>query len=356
MSLSDLKVGLTFNDVILVPQYSEIKSRKDPKINTKVGSLELNIPIISSPMNTVTEFQMMSAMTSLGGSSVLHRYLTINEQLAQIANAKLTQATNYFVAVGATGDFLERAKTIHDILGIKNFCVDIANGHSKFCLEAVESLVKENFVVMAGNVCTYVGAKMLADFGADSIRVGIGNGSMCITREVTGHGVPQLTALEECYRIKKEFPNVGIIADGGMKTSGDGLKALAAGADALMFGGLLAGTSETPGKFIEGGRQESGEIWPHGRYKVYAGMASEVGRELGGWFDRTKTAYVPEGESVILPHKGSVVDVIERFVGGLKVGLSYSGAENLSELREGAQWLRVTSAGYHEGTAHGGKK
>jgi IMP dehydrogenase len=347
-NLQYITTGLTFDDVVLVPQYSEIKSRKDPKINSKVGSIELEIPIIASPMNTVTEWEMMVALSNLGGSSVLHRYSSVEQQCSQLLKVKLTNAKNFFVAVGATGDYLDRAKMIYNTLGIRNFCVDIANGYSKFCVDAVSSLVKENFIVMAGNVCTYGGAVMLADAGADSIRVGIGNGSMCITRQVTGHGVPQLTALESCCRIKEKFRNVGIIADGGMRNSGDGVKALAIGADALMFGNLLAATDESPGSIVWTSK-DSG-------YKQYAGMASEEGRELGSWFDRTKTSFVPEGESTKITYKGPTKDIVERFVGGLKVGLSYSGASDLAQLRDVAQWMKVTSAGYHEGTAHGVKK
>lgn len=348
--LENLHTGLTFDDVILVPQYSEIQSRKDPSVKTKAGSVDLNIPIISSPMNTVTEKLMIRTMSDLGGSSVLHRYLSVDAQIQQIKEANLENIPDFFVAVGGTGDYLDRAKKIYDSTGIRNFCVDVANGHSKFCIEATKALVKENFIVMAGNVCTYKGALMLADAGADSIRVGIGPGSMCSTRQVTGHGIPQLTAIEECYRIKTRagHANVGIIADGGLKTSGDAVKALAVGADALMVGGILAGTSETPGEVFDFGTEHS--------YKIYAGMASEKGRELGGWFDRTKTSFVPEGASTKVPHKGPVRSVLDNFVGGIKVGMSYSGAVSLQNLREVAQFMRVTQNGFTEGTPHGVRK
>jgi IMP dehydrogenase len=346
------QIGLTFDDVVLVPQYSEIQSRKDPNVATKVGSINLDIPIFASPMNTVVESQMMIALSKAGGSSVLHRYMPLESQLSQISAALVgDKIKNFFVAIGATGDYLERAKRIYDTFGIRNFCVDVANGHSKFCIDAIRSLVKEKFIVMAGNVCEYSGAYRLADVGADSIRVGIGNGSMCITRQVTGHGIPQLTALEDCCRVKEIFPNLGIIADGGMKTSGDGVKALAIGADALMLGSLFAGTDESPGDVINLLNRGTSK-----KYKKYAGMASEEGRELGGWFDRTKTAFVPEGESTQIPYKGPVKDVIEKFVGGIRVGMSYSGAASLRDLKCNARWMRVTSAGYYEGTAHGVRK
>jgi len=340
MKLSEAKIAHTFDDVLLVPSYSTIRSRKDPDTTTNIGSISLKIPIISAPMNTVTEWQMMSSMHQLGGTSVLHRYISQEDQLQQCVKALKEGARNFFVAIGATGDFLERAYRLHDTLGISSFCVDVANGHSETCIRAVEKLSGRGFNIMAGNVCTYEAAYHLASFGAASIRVGIGPGSACTTRLVTGFGMPQLSAIEDCMRVKESFSNVSIVADGGIRTSGDIVKALAIGADATIIGGLLAGTDESPGDTQRD--TETGQL-----YKYYHGMASEEGRKE--WFEGENASYVPEGASFKVFHKGSALKIIEQLVGGVKVGMSYAGANNLKELRENAEWVRVTDNGRREG-------
>jgi len=196
---------------------------------------------------------------------------------------------------------------------------------------------------MAGNVCTYDGAMRLAKAGANLLRVGVGPGAVCKTRMVTGHGVPQLSALEECVSIQK-FYDVTIIADGGIRSSGDIVKALAIGADTVMLGSLLAGTSDTPGETHK--NPETGML-----YKYYHGMASTEGR--ASWYDRAKTSYVPEGESIKVPYKGDTNKIIDELMGGLRSGMSYSGAGNLKELWKNACWMRVTPSGWREGTPHG---
>jgi IMP dehydrogenase len=201
--------------------------------------------------------------------------------------------------------------------------------------------------IMSGNVCSYNGAFRLADSGVDSIRVGVGSGAMCITRQVTGHGVPQLSAIEECAAIKdlsgKCFPDVAIISDGGIRKSGDIVKSLAIGADAVMVGSLLAGTTETPGEYIE----EEGRL-----FKYYSGMASSEAREK--WFDKSKVGLPIEGVSKKVPYLGrSAKRIVNDLCQSVKVGLSYSGAKNIQELREKAMWRKVTNAGYIEGTPHG---
>ena len=196
---------------------------------------------------------------------------------------------------------------------------------------------------MAGNVCTYQGARDLAEAGADSIRIGVGPGSVCTTRLVTGHGVPQLTAIEDCARLKTTHPDVALIADGGIRTSGDIVKALAIGADCVMIGSLLAGTKESPGEYIE----ENGRL-----FKYYHGMASQEGR--GRFFARAKSGLPSEGVSTKVPYVGrSTTKVIEGLCGSVKVGLSYAGAASIKELQEKAQWCRITLAGHTEGTPHG---
>jgi IMP dehydrogenase len=278
-------------------------------------------------------------MSQLGAGSVVHRYMDAEKQFRICVDAIKAGARNFYVAVGATGDFLERAHRCWDSLGINMFCIDVANGHSDVCAEAVEAMHKKipKVNIMAGNVCTLDGALRLRDAGANVIRVGIGPGSMCTTRIVTGHGVPQLTALEECCEV-----DAYIIADGGIKSSGDIVKALAVGADAVMVGNLLAGTKQTPGEVI----QENDRL-----FKVYAGMASEEGRK--NWFGREQTSYVPEGVSTKVPYKGDVNVIMEKLVGGLKVGMAFSNAKNLKELRENAQFVRVTENGIRESKPHG---
>ncbi len=338
--------SFTFDDFTLVPQFSTIKSRKEPDVSFENKKYEQKVPIIASPMNTVTETEMAVAMLEIGAQAVIHRYLSIEDQTKMCVDIIQRHSNNFFAAIGATGDFKERAQELYRV-GVRRFCVDVANGHSQTCIEAVEYLKSKygDILVMAGDVCSWDGTMRLAAAGTDLVRVGIGSGSMCTTRVVTGHGVPQLSTLEECAAAKKTYPNLVIIADGGIKRSGDIVKALAIGADIVMVGSLLSGTVETPGNIIE----ENGK-----RYKYYAGMASELGRS--GWFETTKTNWVPEGVSTKVPYMGkSAKMVVEELIGGLRVGMSYSDARNIRELQEKAEWRRITSFGYIEGTPHGKK-
>jgi IMP dehydrogenase len=347
MKLAEAKTTYTFDDLMLVPQYSEIKSRKQPDVSTQIGKMKLDIPIISAPMNTVTEHAMLKKMSALGGVGVLHRYMSVEDQIQQIVK---TPRSNYFIAIGAVGDYLDRAYRLHDTLGAVNFCIDVANGHSKVCIDAVAALRKKipKANIMAGNVCSRRGAFMLADVGADIIRCGVGGGSMCKTRIVTGHGVPQLSALEECVSVREIFNEVSFVADGGIRNSGDIVKALAIGCDAVMIGGLLAGTDETPGEVY----YSAGFSKP---YKTYAGMASEEGRKFNGWFTEEDASFIPEGESTQIPCKGPAKNVIDNLVGGLKVGMSYAGALSIQQLQENAEWVKITNSGITEGKPHGVK-
>jgi IMP dehydrogenase len=337
--------ALTFDDVTMLPNYSKIKSRTEPSVSVKQSRLDLEIPIIAAPMNTVCEDKMAFALTAMGGQAVVHRYMSIDDQVSLARKNK--NFFNSFWAIGASGDYIERAQALSKE-GVWRFCIDVASGHSDHCLDATRKIKWEfpGSILMTGNVCTIDGFKDLANAGSDLIRVGVGSGAMCKTRIVTGHGVPQLTALHFAREAKRQLKsNVGIISDGGIRSSGDIVKALAL-ADYVMLGSLLAGTYEAPGAIIK----ENGE-----EYKLYAGMASEDGRSLNAWFDREKTAFVPEGESVRLKYKGHVLDVVNELIGGLKVGMSYSGALNLEELKEKARFMRVTQSGQIEGTPHGKK-
>jgi len=344
--LKDAQDTFTFDDFVLVPKFSTIRSRKEPDISFKNEKYSQAVPIISSPMNTISEENMVMAMNNVGANAVIHRYMDINTQIEKSKHLMEKGYSDFFVAIGASGDYWERAQKLYEI-GIKRFCVDVANGHSQICVDAVKKLKDHlsGILIMAGNVCSLDGTLILAEAGTDLMRVGIGCGAMCTTRLVTGHGVPQLSTLEECSKAKETYNNLIIIADGGIKRSGDIVKALAIGADLIMLGSLLSGTVETPGNVIE----ENGK-----RYKYYAGMASEFARS--GWFETSKTSWVPEGVSTKVSYMGkSAETVVDELMGGLKVGLSYSDAKNIQELRNNAQWRRITSFGYLEGTPHGKK-
>ncbi len=338
--LDNLKLAFTFDDVALIPQHSNVRSRKDPSVETTLAGFDYGIPVVSAPMNTVTGVSMVSEMARCEGLGILHRFMTIEEQCSAMRDiATNTMSVDRAAAVGCSGDYLERTKALFDA-GCFIFCVDVANGHNVLALEAVENIKKihSDIVVMAGNVCTFEGAWSLVQAGAEIIRVGIGPGAMCKTRVVTGHGVPQLSAIEDCAQIKFEYPNISIVADGGIRGSGDAIKALAVGADAVMIGSLLAATDESPGFVING-------------KKLYAGMASKEGREL--WYDRAQTSTTEEGESTLVDCKGPVKNVLANLVNGIKVGMSYAGAHDLASLRQKAQFVRVTPNGYREGTPHG---
>ena len=347
MKLSDAPLALTFDDVSLVPVHSTIKSRKEPDVSTSVAGMKLKIPIIASPMNTISEGAMAQVMNEIGAGCVVHRYMPAVRQVE--IYKRLTGWEGIWFAIGATGDYLERARMLYEAR-VKHFCIDVASGHSQTLLDAVESLRRAfpDISVMAGNVTSYDGAYNLASYGVNAIRIGIGSGSACKTRVVTGFGVPLLSTLEECWELKKIYPQISLIADGGCRSSGDMVKALCF-SDAVMTGRLLAGTDETPGEIKN---YESNAIYNQdrcGKFKKYAGMASKEGREFNGWFSEESSSYVPEGISTEVPYQGPVSKVIENLVGGIKVGMSYANARTLEELRKNAKFVRITNAGYAEG-------
>lgn len=474
------QVGLTFDDVLLVPKKSTILSRRDVSTETYLTKdIHLNIPIISANMDTVTEAPMAIAIAQQGGLGILHRFMSIERQAEQVRKVKRAESLvvlnplticpsatigearqlmkaedvgglvvvdeyNRVLGLVATRDVLlapddsaavstvmtprerlvtaeagaslESARqklyearveklplldeegrlagliTVQDIIKIQDhpyatkdqhgrlrvgaavgvrpedmeraaacveagadvLVVDIAHGHSQHTLEMVSRLKKAfpGVALVAGNVATAEGVRELADAGADVVKVGVGAGSICITRVVTGFGVPQLTAVAECAEEGHRL-NIPIIADGGMRTSGDVTKALAAGASAVMLGSMLAGTDEAPGA----------EIVRHGRrYKVVRGMAS-----LSANVERRKldkplkeeeyseelwSEVVPEGVEALVPYRGKVRDILHQIVGGLRSGMSYAGAHTLQELWQNAEFIRITPAGQKESGAH----
>jgi len=342
------KEVLSFDDVILEPLYSEIESRKqiDTSVKTKINNKELNfkIPIVSSPMSTVTEAHMSNAMISQGGLGIIHRYNTIDFQ------TKLLGYVNHrdyrAAAVGATGDYKERlAELVKNDLNI--VCIDIAHGDHILMEKAIEFIRSQypDLFVMAGNVASGYAYSRLASCGVHAVRTSVGSGSICTTRIQTGHGIPTFQAVLDCYASKQNIldTNPGsfapyIVADGGIKNSGDIVKSLAAGADFVMLGSMLSGTKETPGKvlFQEGKK-----------FKRYNGMASKAAQK--NW----KGSYNSiEGVTSIVPYKGTTSKVVNEIMSNVRSGMSYSGAYNFEELRENAIFRRQTSSSHVEGNPH----
>lgn len=351
----NIEVGLAYDDVLIVPLRSSIKSRKDVSLATKItNTLPLQIPIVAAPMDSVCESQMAIALGKMGGLGIIHRFQPAEEQAEEIR--KLKQVDENLLAGFAVGtnnsvedDLNERSKLCVDA-GANILVLDIAHGHSDNAISAIKEL-RDSFgseiYIVAGNIATAQGALDLAEAGADCLRIGVGPGGVCTTREVTGVGVPQLTAISE---IVKANPGIPLMADGGIRTSGDIAKALAAGADTVMIGSLLAGTDESPGEV----EHQIGK----GLIKRLRGMASKEaaekraerhGEELDDEYFEHRS---PEGVEGVVLYRGEVSKVIGQLLGGLKSSLSYVGAKNLAEFRENAKFVRVTSAALLEGKPH----
>ena len=340
-----LKKALTWDDVLMVPQYSEVETRSDVDIQSVFGKILLSTPVISSPMDTVTEGEMVVAMSKAGGLGIIHRYNTVSEQCDIVRDAKMNGALYIGAAVGATGDYLERTQALIDA-GIDLVCVDVAHGDhilTKRCLERLKPITTEKSIhLMAGNIATGNALLNLADWGADSVRLNVGAGSICSTRINTGHGLPGIYTLLDCVetweRVRPQQQRPMLVVDGGIKTAGDMVKALALGADAIMCGSMLAGTDESPGEVLDVSRK---------KVKQYRGMASKQAQ-----LNWRGTSSAPEGISTTIPYKGSVVDIMDDIAGNIRSGFSYSGAKNLCELRENAQFIQQTGAGQVESSTH----
>ncbi len=325
---------ITFDDVLLTPQYSEIVSRKSIDISSGLSqNIVLDLPIIAAPMDTVTNPHLISTMNKYGGTGVLHRYNSVHQQISALKRIDGVKAG----AVGVTGDYVDRAVRLVDA-GATIICIDVAHGHHalvRHALKVLRNTLGHDIHIMVGNVATLEAFNDLADWGANSIKVGIGGGSICSTRVQTGHGVPTLQSVLDCARSDRD---VKIIADGGIKSSGDMVKALAAGADFVMVGSLLAGTIEAPGDSITiAGKQ----------YKKYRGMAS-IEAQID-W--RGHTASV-EGVSHMVPAQGRLEKVLKDLEGGIRSGFSYTGALNIVELQSKAEFVKQTSAGLYESRTH----
>ena len=470
----EFKEGLTFDDVLLVPKYSDISSRTQTDLSTKLSrNISINIPFVSANMDTVTESSMAVAMARVGGIGTIHRFLTIQEQSSEVLKVKrsgsvmienpysissdksISDALDYAedkeisgllvvdsnsklvgivterdllfansngiisdvmtkdvvtakpgvtldeakqilhkhrieklpivdnsgiikglitskditnnadfpyaskdkkgrplvgAAVGVKGDFLERSESLLEA-GVDVLVVDIAHGHSENAISTIRNIKKAfpDCELIAGNIATAQGTEDLIKAGVDAVKVGVGSGSICITRVITGSGVPQLTAVMDCAKIGKDY-GIPIISDGGTRTSGDATKALAAGASSVMIGSMLGGTDESPGTVLT----KNGK-----RYKVYRGMASlaaSIGRkskETGSIsFDDDLNDYVAEGVEAMVPYKGTVTDILKQLTGGVRSGLSYCGAHTISQMQENAEFIKMSRAGFAESQPH----
>ena len=344
-----IKEALTFDDVTLVPQYSEIlPSEVDTSIKL-TEFLKLKIPLISSAMDTVTESKMAIAIGKAGGIGIIHRNLDIKKQLLEIKKVK-KQKILVGAAVGAGPKEFERASALLKE-NLDMIVVDTAHGHTKKVSEIIKFIKKKKSkktALCAGNVATAQAAKFLKKLGVDIIKVGIGPGSICTTRLVAGIGVPQLSAIID-VRNGLSNKNIKVISDGGIKYSGDLAKAFAAGADAVMIGSLFAGTNEAPGKLIK----KNGKL-----FKSFRGMGS-VGAMNKGSADRyfqskqkDDAKYVPEGVEGLAKYKGKVGTIIYKLVGGLKSSMGYLGSKQIKYLRKKPQFVKITKAGFYESMVH----
>ena len=341
--------ALTFDDVTLVPKYSEILPTEVDTSIKLTDTLKLRIPLLSSAMDTVTESKMAIAIAKVGGIGVIHRNLEIKKQIDEIKKVKKNKLI-VGAAVGAGPNELKRAKAIINE-GVNLIVVDTAHGHTKKVSEIVKLIKRlkpKKTALCAGNIATPEAAKFLLKLGVDIIKVGIGPGSICTTRLVAGIGVPQLSAILS-VRNGVRNKNVKIISDGGIKYSGDLAKAFAAGADAVMIGSLFAGTDQTPEKIIK----RNGKL-----FKSFRGMGS-VGAMNKGSADRyfqTKqkdiSKYVPEGVEGFARYKGDVKNIVHKLIGGLRSSMGYLGSKQIKYLRNKPKFVKITKAGFYESMVH----
>ena len=372
-----MKRCLTFDDVQIVPKYSEINHRADVDLTSRfTKNTILRIPVVSSPMDTITEYDMALEMMDWGGVGVIHRFMSIEYQ-SDMMSRLYKEWDSYFdilgnsitksdwedlkdilpmndsmkkddydiwkktplcASIGITGDYLERAQEL-----VKNGCnvllIDVAHGHHKLVKEGVRRLkneLKGTYEIIGGSIATKRAAQDLCDWGVDGVRVGIGNGSLCETRIRTGVGIPQVTTLLDVCSICDTY-DVPVVADGGIRNIGDVCKGLGCGADTIMLGSLLSGTKETPGDISKVG------LWPNEKlYKKYRGSASVESK-----LDRGEIKNV-EGNSKTVPYKGKIKRIIDDIMDGLKSSMSYVGASNLEEYRSMVEFVRVTQSGVRE--------
>ena len=357
-----IKEYLTFDDVLIQPRYSSIKSRLDTDIRTKLSThISLNIPIISSNMSSVTESKMSIAMALEGGVGVLHRFkdpkyiakeikivkdFTFDKNEFPIANTDSSGKLIVGASVGIREDFLKSIE-IFTKENVDFIVIDVAHAHSLYVINAIKEIKKEfgsSFDLIVGNIATKEAAKDLASLGIDAIKVGIGPGSVCTTRMVAGVGVPQLSAIDEVYKALSTT-NIPIIADGGIRYPADISKAIAAGANTVMLGNLLAKTTESAGDIVE----VNGTL-----YKRYAGGSSETEMRKRFKIDKREwsSKIAPEGVEGLVKIEGSVADILNPLTGGLRSALSYTNSKNISQFHKNVRFIRITSASLKENGVH----
>lgn len=346
---------LTFDDVLIEPSFNTISSRKDVDISTNIMNMDLKLPVISANMDTVTDGKMALAMHENGGVGCIHRFMSIEDQQSMMWG----MVHNVIISVGISDYEFKRAKTMYE-MGYKRFCIDVAHGASiDVCLmlDRLHYEFKDDDVyIMVGNFAT--GKSLLnfiecAEFMPDAVKVGIGPGSACTTRIKTGCGYPQLSAIQDVVEMAKDM-DIAVVADGGLRTPGDIAKALAAGADAVMLGGMLSGTDETPGEVLglPTDTQHGLAVSVNGPYKIYRGSASKESYEDQGKDQSWRTA---EGEAFTVPYKGPVKNILQDIEGGLRSAFTYVGAKNLKEFQENANFVRISPSTVMENGAHGKK-
>lgn len=342
-----LRFGLTYDDVLLVPKRSGLVSRKLVDTKTYLTSkIRLQIPIISANMDTVTESGMAIAMAKLGGIGIIHRFLPTENQIKEVEKVKKQGNLLVGAAVGVKNGYLERTGELLKA-GADIIVIDIAHGHSDHAIVAITDIKKKfpKCNLIAGNVATKEGTLDLIKAGADAIKVGVGPGSLCTTRIVTGCGVPQLTAVLDAVSVAKKY-SIPIIADGGIKISGDITKALAAGASTVMLGSLLAGCREAPGLTLSENNK---------KYKLIRGMASlkaNVEKNKHEENGNGLSDYVAEGVEARVLCNGRVEEVVNQLIGGLRSGMSYCGSENIEKLWQKAEFIQITNASLRESHPH----
>ncbi len=354
-----MKRGLTYDDILLVPKYSEVKSRSIINTNTLVSRrYGLLKPLVASCMDTVCEYKMAIKMVELGGVGCIHRFMTIDEQCEQVSKVVEYINNNHMyehwgvmyddwhseinqipvmAAIGVNDVDIERAVRLV-LSGVNIILIDVAHGHHinvKNMIRKLRETLPTSVDIIAGNISTKESAEDLCEWGVDGLRVGIGGGSLCTTRIQTGHGVPNVTSIIDCV----EGSSVPVMADGGIRNSGDIAKALSVGADCVMLGSLLAGTKESPGKIVEKG---NGSL-----YKRYRGSASLETKSA----HKQSTKHV-EGESTMIPFKGSVEYIIDKLNDGLKSALSYSGSKDIKEFHWKSEVMEITPSGMAESKPH----
>lgn len=355
------KDALTFDDVLLVPQYSEITPDMADVSTKLTNTFKMNVPFLSAAMDTVSEHKLVTALALAGGLGVIHKNMFIADQAKEVEMVKNYEFDNeknkralidkkgrlcVGAAIGVTADMMDRVHALMDT-GVDVFVLDSAHGDSKNIINAIKNLRLEypSMELIAGNVATYEGALDLMKAGASAVKVGMGPGSICTTRIIAGIGVPQLQAVMDCARASKEM-NVPIIADGGIKYSGDVVKALAAGANTVMLGGLFATCEEAPGDIFESNGK---------KYRTYRGMGSIEAMAKGStdrYFQTGHKKFVAEGVQGIVEVKTTVEELVFQLVGGLKAGMGYCGSKDIPTLQEKGTFIKITNNALLESHPH----